>query len=217
MKGAARLHNSNAKEPLIIAIAGLVIALSFAEGAMSDIEDMVPGGDFENDADITQWTLVQDDGAATMIIDRGTSVSGGASLLFEITSPGQKDEIFGIPRFWRGNNEVRQGKTYTFSAFLKAEEERGVKLTTFRHGGAWDQYKEKEVTVSIEWQEHWFTFEAAETMTVVAEFKNMDRSIVNYWVDTVRFYEGEYEPTEIEQAVAAYNRLISIWAAIKAW
>ncbi len=40
-------------------------------------------------------------------------------------------------------------------------------------------------------------------------------TLVNYWVDGVRFFEGEYEPYFPDQAVSSAGKLAVAWGGLK--
>ena len=181
--------------------------------AISDeIENLILGGDFEDQADLSKWSINNWESSSVVEIDPENFVTGEACLYFSITSTSGWD-----PRPCQDNFMVKKGDTYTFSVFLKADAPYAL-LPRAHVSGTWELFMEKQVTVQTEWAEYWVTGSPMNDMTVQISICNTG-GIMNYWMDTAMFYEGEYEPTEldgIDQQVAAAGKLSTTWAGIKA-
>jgi hypothetical protein len=90
------------------------------------------------------------------------------------------------------------GKNYTLSAFFKCSE--GTLDINFKpehSAGSYEGYGEQVITITDQWQEY----------SVTTPVFNADVSPANmtfhigfatgeFWVDNVRFYEGDYTPPE---------------------
>lgn len=181
-----------------------------------EIENLVVGGDFEEGlADRDLWTLqIEGAAACTLTIDEKESVSGKASLFAEVTSIDNGAPW--VPWIWQAYT-IEKGVTYTLSMFLKAEEERNVVLNVRDLNAPKQEHFEKTVLVGTEWQEYWATFTSPKD--VEAKVGVRGGPAVNYWIDLIKFYEGEYVPTEIDGqriAVSPRSRVATIWGAIKA-
>ena len=82
----------------------------------------------------------------------------------------------------------------------------------------------KYITVGTEWEEYSVTDTVLEDTQASVRFTNWESPGVgggdaSYWVDSVRFYEGKYVPTEIDsgKAVAApRDKLTTTWGGVKA-
>ena len=184
--------------------------------AKAEIVNMARGGDFETAADLNQWSFWQDAGTATFTVDEDEVAIGTSSAFMEIVK-------LSVPEPWAPGLtqlpfDIEKGVTYTFSAFLKAESSRNVVMVVRFHGAGGNdpRFLNEQMTVGTEWEEYWGTFTAQESSTPVGILFVNTGSDVSYWLDGVRFYEGEYEPTEPVGAVSAMNKVPTTWAAIKA-
>ncbi len=182
-----------------------------------EIENLIRGGDFEGkDADKSLWTLqVEGQAACTLTIDKKEAADGKVSLFVDIASFDKAASW--VPWVWQ-TYTIEKGNTYTLSAFLKAEKERNVVLNVRDLVAPKQEHFEKTVLLGTEWQEYWATFTAPKDVEVKVGFR-FGGSDVNCWVDGIRFYEGEYVPTEIEGqkiSVVSENALTTTWGQIKA-
>jgi hypothetical protein len=193
----------------------MVCLVSVGLAVDDEIENLVAGGDFEEGlADKDLWILqIEGTAACTLTIDKHESVSGKASLFVEVTSIDNAAPW--VPWIWQ-TYTIEAGETYTLSMFLKAEEERNVVLNVRDLNAPKQEHFEKTVLVGTEWQEYWATFTSPKD--VEAKVGVRGGPAVNYWIDLIKFYEGEYVPTEIDGqriAVSPGSRLTTIWGVIK--
>ncbi|MFC1715690.1 carbohydrate binding domain-containing protein [Candidatus Poribacteria bacterium] len=201
---------------LLASVVILMVCLLSPGLAISDeIEDLVRNGDFEENVDLAQWGFDGKNSVATMTIDKKDSAVGDSSLFVEILAldPGAG----WVPNIQQQGHILVKGITYTYSAFLKAEDPKNITLDVKQNGAPWQSYKSESFSVGIEWTEYWLTFEAQQDApAMVLELQNTN-SLINHWIDGVRFYEGEYEPTipGQEQAVTPGGKLPATWAAIR--
>ena len=209
-RGVMRARNLLASIVVLIACllgTGLVIS--------DEIENLVRNGDFEQVGDLTQWGLDDKNSVAIMSMDKKEAATGKGSLFIEILA---LDPAAGwVPNVQQHQHTLEKGVTYTYSAFLKAEEPKSITLDVKEDGGSWRSYRNETFSVGTEWAEYWFTFEAQEDApSMMLELQNTN-SLVNHWIDGVRFYEGEYEPAIPTQgnAVAPAGKLPATWAAIR--
>jgi hypothetical protein len=190
----------------------LIVFMLISSLAISDeVENLLQGGDFEDQTDLSKWLVNNWNAASTQELDYDTFVTGEASVYFVITLTSGWD-----PRFYQNDFVVKEGTTYTFSAFLKAEAPYAL-LMRLHVSGTWDLFMENQVNVTTEWAEYWVTGSPAQDMTVQISICNTN-GIMNYWIDNVMFYEGEYVPTELDgldQQVTAPGKLATTWAGIK--
>lgn len=177
---------------------------------------MARGGDFENgNADKELWTLqIEGQAFAVLTTDKKESAVGEESLFVEVVSI---DNAAGwVPWIWQTQN-VENGNTYTLSLFLKAEEERNIDLSIRDLNAPKVEHVIQNVLVGTEWEEYWVTFTSPKDVDVKVGVRG--GPAVSFWMDSVKFYEGEYEPTETGRpkiAVAPRGKLATIWASIKA-
>ena len=82
--------------------------------------------------------------------------------------------------------------------------------------GDWTLFMEKNITIGPEWTEYWVTGSPAQDMAV--QISVCDTGLIgHYWLDNVKFYVGEYVPTDLDenQHGAALGKLSTTWASIK--
>ena len=199
----------------------LAFLLSPALFAADEIENLVKGGDFEEDIDMSNWTAFSS-GPATMSIvrDKKEAAVGEASVFVEVT--GVDPAKTSNPQFrqlpYGTAMSVEKGKTYTLSMSLKAEEPRNIQMMIFREVPSYEVRITKTINVGTEWEEFWVTGAMPEDSLVAIRLLNAGSGKISYWVDNVRFYEGEYVPTFIEEEKAVMmtgDKLPATWAGIR--
>ncbi|MFC1715563.1 carbohydrate binding domain-containing protein [Candidatus Poribacteria bacterium] len=205
---------------MVVLVAWLLSSsLSFAD---EEIENLVKGGDFEEDIDMSHWAAFSS-GAATITMekDKKESAVGEASLFIDVT--GIDPAKTWNPQFrqlpYGTAMSVEKGETYTLSMFLKAEEQRNIQLLVFQEVPSYVVRLTKTVTVGTEWEEYWVTSMIPESSLVAMKLLNAGAGKGRYWMDGVRFYEGEYVPTEIggpQIAVDSRSKFTTTWGSIKA-
>ena len=202
-------------------IAGMVIImaclLSSSLAVADEIENLAKGGDFENDGDIAQWSF--EDSAAIMTIDKKEAAVGERSLFVEIDHV--LPDMSWEPQVHQTGFTFEGGQTYTLSSWFKAEEQRQIRLCIGEAGDPWGTWLSKTVNVGTEWEEFWTTGVMPVEVPVgriTPARNNAGFSDVNYWMDDIKFYEGEYVATEIEvDKVAVFSRstLATTWSKVK--
>ena len=149
----------------LLCMSFFAIITMFAEpGYADEIENLIKGGDFEEDGDLQHWGIGLREGIASMTRDDEESVVGDFSLFFEIEEVSPVNPI--NPDLYNntdGGITLEKGETYIWSAFLKAEAMRDVRFYVQLERDPWTVYANKQVTVSEEWEEYWVTFEPPET------------------------------------------------------
>ncbi len=202
-------------------LAGLVILLSclltlnLAVGD-DEIENMARGGDFETDDDRIQWNLNLGNASATMTIDKKDAAVGDASLFIDgiVLDP----ERSWKPQIDQGDIPIFEKGEYTISVFLKGEASRPVGMYSEVLVDPWTKSPNQSFTITTEWVEYWATGIPPDDMVGIG-FSN-GGSTVSYWIDGVRFYAGEYVPTDLDGdvpkiAVARKNKLATTWGKLK--
>lgn len=198
----------------IFVLMSCLLSLNLAYSA--EIEDMARGGDFENgDADKALWELqIEGQAFATLTIDKEEPAVGDACLFVEVVSI--DNAATWVPWIWQ-THTVENGETYTLSVFLKAEEERSIDLSIRDLNAPKQEHVIQSALIGIDWEEHWTTFTAPKDVDVKVGVRGGPD--VSFWMDGVKFYVGEYEPTEVDGpriAVVPMGKLATTWASIKA-
>ncbi len=195
----------------------LVCLLNLNPAIAQDIENLATGGDFEDAVDQGLWNLNLGGGGpqvGSWEIDRKEAAIGEASLyVFDIDfDPAANWK----PQIDQGGIDILEDGVYTISAFLKAESPRDVGMYAELQVDPWTKVPSGTANVGTEWKEFWATGVPIAAAVGIG-FSNRG-SKVNYWIDGVRFYAGEYVPTEvdgIQQAVKPGSKLTTTWGRIR--
>lgn len=191
----------------------LACLLNLGPAIAQDIENLAKGGDFENAEDMAMWNLnLGNAGVGAMEIDKKEAAVGEASLFISGINfdPAENWK----PQIDQGGIDILEDGVYTISAFLKAEESRQVGMYAELQVNPWTKSPSGTANVGVEWEEFWATGIPAAAAVGIG-FSNRG-SKVNYWIDGVRFYAGEYVPSEgVQRAVAPGDKLATAWGALK--
>jgi len=120
------------------------------------------------------------------------------------------DVAAGAANFWntglQPSGEVLQkGKKYTVSAYMKAKKGTlGVNMKTELGVDPWTAYAEQYMTITEEWAEYSVTTGVLAADIVPASFTfHIGAAVGGFWVDAVRYYEGDYVPPAFLKNFAA--------------
>ena len=175
----------------IVALACLGVTPGFGQ----EVENLLENGGFEA-GDMTAWGNY---GGATMeVVDTldGASIpeapiEGGYALHVVVDAAGANNWDVGLQH---PGHVFEQGKYYTFSTFMKSKSgDLQVRLKPELGQDPWTAYGEVEITITEEWAEYSTTLPVLTadvdpaTLTYHIAFAPGD-----FWVDGVRFYEGDY-------------------------
>jgi hypothetical protein len=198
----------------MIILLSCLLTLNLAVGD-DEIENLARGGDFETEDDRIMWNLNLANASATMTIDRHEAAVGDSSLFID-------DIVLDPDRSWKpqidqGNIEIFEKGEYTISAFLKGEEPRPMGMYSELLVDPWTKSPDENFDITTEWAEYWATGVPLDDVVGLG-FRNRG-STVSYWIDGVRFYAGEYVPTDLEDvpqiAVTRKSKLATTWGDIK--
>jgi hypothetical protein len=102
-----------------------------------------------------------------------------------------------------GSFTFEAGKKYTFSAFVKTKEgELEIRLKPERGADPWEGYGDQVFTMTEEWQEIYVTTPVfTEDITPASPTFHYSFTAEDFWIDAVRFYEGDY----VEPAFSSFT------------
>ncbi len=106
-----------------------------------------------------------------------------------------------------GSHVFEAGKKYTFSCFMKCKSGTlQVRMKPERAVDPWENYNEVVVTVTEEWVEyHTTTGVIPATVDPASPTFHIGFAPGDFWIDAVKFYEGDYVPTRFGPRVAPEN------------
>ena len=113
---------------------------------------------------------------------------------------------------------LEKGTTYTYSLWAKSEVPRTVKMRILHQGAPWNEYANKQISLSEAWKEFFVTFKMPADDVSSRAGIIMGAEKVDVWFDHIRVYEGEFV-RDIEgaepQAVEPVGKLTTTWATLK--
>jgi len=114
----------------------------------------------------------------------------------------------------------KSGEVYTLAAFLKSKE--GFPQINFKpelSQDPWTGFGAQEFTMTEEWQEYYITTPMMPDDIDPASLTfHIGYAPTEFWVDGVRFFEGEYEEPDFTPpgwAVKPHGKLSATWGSIK--
>ncbi|UCG57850.1 MAG: carbohydrate binding domain-containing protein [Phycisphaerales bacterium] len=160
------------------------------------VENLLENGGFES-GQMTPWGIWGDQTGEVVtdcvgaVVPEGP-IEGDYCLHVTTNSPGPENNWdYG---FNHGGHVFEAGKKYTLSVFLKCKEgELQIRLKPERGADPWEGYGEVVVTMTEEWEEY--------TTTTPVFSEDVDPGSITFhtafaagefWVDYVRWYEGDY-------------------------
>ena len=127
--------------------------------------------------------------------------------------------------FWDAGVQYRnlifdKGKKYTLAAFLKAKKPMNINFKPELAQNPWTGYGEKMMMMTEEWQEfHTTTPKMPLTVNPAEITFHVAFAVNEFWMDYVRFYEGDYVEPDLEtgkpRAVNPSSKLTTVWGEIK--
>jgi regulation of enolase protein 1 (concanavalin A-like superfamily) len=178
--------------------------IQFGKPAVADTTNLVVNGGFETGA-MAPWnawgsavstvtTAVVKDCAGADVPEG--PIEGTYCLYVKVSAPGTNfwDCAFNtspLPAFVKGTK-------YTLSAFFKVKSGTGkVNMKPEHGGGNWEGYGETQFTITDKWVEYHVTTPvfAADVSPMSLTF-HIGFQAQEFWVDNVKFYEGDYIPTK---------------------
>ena len=169
--------------------------VSGASHAQDEVENILVNGGFE-DGVSDPWGGYGGATTEVVVILEGAAVSedpieGNYCLHVAVAAAGANWWDLGLDQ---SGYVFEKGKTYTLSAFLKCKE--GTLDINFKPElgvDPWTGYGEQIITMTDEWAEYSITTpEFSEDVTPASITFHIGFAAAEFWIDGVRFYEGEY-------------------------
>ena len=193
-----------------IIVIGSIGSTALAKG----IENLARNGDFEDGT--VEWDIRTSEGTvATIEEDDSESIKGRYSVFIQVEVA--KGTTWHISLFQEGHS-LKGGNTYTLAAWAKGVKPRPMSLYIEQAADPWNEFGNKDVTITEEWAEYWTTFKAVGNTPAAWIRIGLGQAKGDLWVDNVRFYVGEYEEDEElgrKLAVNPAGKLATSWASIK--
>jgi len=201
---------------LSVSLCLIISGISFAQD--EDFPNLVQNFDFE-DPTVNPWTMWVEGGVAvTLGVDDEVFFTGEQSALIDITMKGSglRVELHQRPFNLKMNTKM----TYAVWAKTDEGESRDASLRCNHREDPWTTYGSKDITINDEWAEYYTEFTITtddDNVGIYVELKDTPEG--RAWFDRFRFYEGDYEPEELEEApkiaVEPHSKMASTWAKIK--
>ena len=168
--------------------------------AQDEVENILANGGFE-DGIMEPWGSY---GGATMeVVDtlegaavKEDPIEGNYCLRVAVAAAGANWWDLGLDH---SGHVFENGKTYTLSAFLKCKE--GTLDINFKPElgvDPWPGYGEEIITMTEEWAEYSITTPVfSEDVSPATITFHIGFAAAEFWIDGVRFYEGDYVPPQL--------------------
>lgn len=196
----------------------VVFSVGYAWGA--EVENLLENGGFE-DGVMAPWSTYGD--VATEVVTEleeanvpEDPIEGDFALHITVFSKGANFWDSGLQH---AGHIFEGGVKYTLSAFLKCGEDTlQINFKPELGQDPWPGYGEKAFTMTEEWQEFSTTTPvfAADVDPATITF-HIAYDISHFWIDGVRFYEGDYVPPDFAEpkAVRPQDKLATVWGKVK--
>ena len=204
---------SKFKAILIFPAIGMVFLLCQAHG--KEVENILQNPGFE-DGIVNPWTSY---GAVQIEVvgKEADPIEGDFCLHVTVLQRGAN--------FWDAGVQYKnlvfeKGEKYTLAVFLKAKKPMNINLKPELAQDPWTGYGERQVTMTEEWQEfHTTTPKMPATVNPAEITFHVAFDVNEFWMDYVRFYEGDYVEPDLEtgkpKAVRFADKLTTIWGRVK--
>ncbi|KPK39685.1 MAG: hypothetical protein AMJ65_11240 [Phycisphaerae bacterium SG8_4] len=175
--------------------------------SQGQVVNLLENGGFET-GDMAPWTTYGP--ATTEVVTDLTGaavpeapIEGDYCLHIVVPSAGANFWDAGLQH--RGHSVWESGKKYTLSAFLKSKSgELNINFKPEHDGDPWTGYGEQAFTMTEEWTEFSITTPVFTANVDPASITfHIQYDVGDFWVDAVRWYEGDYVPPVLgDRAVA---------------
>ena len=181
--------------------------LGLNPGMSQEVVNLLENGGFEAE-DMAPWTTYG--GVTTEVVQDLTDASipeapieGNSALHLVVDAAGANNWDIGLQN---AGHVFEQGKYYTVSTWMKSSSgELTVRIKPELAADPWTGYAEAEVTLTEEWAEYSVTTPVfTEEVSPVSITYHIAFAPGDFWVDGVRFYEGDYvEPAFLNDIAAS--------------
>jgi len=186
----------------------LVVFIGFGPSYAQEVENLLDNGGFES-GDMSPWGIY---GPHTQEVV--TELTGAA--VPEAPIEGRYALHITIPEagvnFWdaglqHSGHVFEEGKKYTLSAFLKCNEgELQINFKPELGEDPWTGYGSQSFTMTEEWTEFSVTTPVFTEDVIPATITfHIQYTAGDFWVDGVRFYEGDYVPPAFKKMLTAVD------------
>lgn len=184
-------------------------AILLAAGYTYGAENILVNGGFE-DGVMDPWSIYGD---ATGEVVQENPVEGDFCL--HITTP--QGANFWDAGLQHAGHIFDAGKVYTLAAYLKSPDNLQINFKPELGADPWTGYGEQSFTMTGEWQEYQVTTPAMPNDVDPATITfHIAYAVGEFYIDGVRFFEGEYEPAQEPSAIQPHSKLATAWAKLKA-
>ncbi len=175
----------------------LVGFMGFSPAYAQDGTNLLTNGGFE-DGVLAPWSTYGSVTTEVVTACVGAAIPEGPAegeycLHLDVTALGANNYDVGLKQT---GHVFEQGKYYTLSAFLKCSQGTlDIRLKPERDASPWEGFPEQIVTITEEWMEY-----NATTPVFTADVDpaaitiHIGFAVAEFWIDGVRFYEGDYVP-----------------------
>ena len=184
----------------------LIGFIGFSPGHAQEVENLLANGGFE-DGEVTPWGTYGSVTSEVVQVLAGAAVPEGPiegryCLHLEVAEAGVNFWDSGLQH---SGHVFEEGKKYTLSAFLKCKE--GTLDINFKPElgeDPWTGYGDQVFTMTEEWTEFSITTPVFTSDVSPATITfHIGFAPAEFWVDSVRWYEGDYVPPAFEKILAA--------------
>lgn len=174
------------------------------------VENILVNGGFE-DGVPDPWSLYGD---ATMEVVQQDAIEGQYCL--HVTTP--QGANFWDAGLQHTGHVFEAGKKYTLAAYLKSPDNLQINFKPELGADPWTGYGEQAFTMTGDWVEYHITTPVMGSNVDPATITfHIAYAAGEFYIDGVRFFEGDYVPPEEEpSAVQSQDKVSTLWGKLKA-
>jgi len=186
----------------------LIGFIGFSPGHAQEVENILDNGGFE-DGDVSPWGTYGAVTSEVVQVLAGAAVPEGPiegryCLHIEVAEAGVNFWDSGLQH---SGHVFEEGKKYTLSAFLKCNEgELNINFKPELGEDPWTGYGAQSFTMTEEWTEFSVTTPVfTEDVSPATITFHIGYAPGDFWVDGVRWYEGDYVPPAFKKILTAVD------------